>query len=59
MFVQAHQGGLSVRSPAELAPAVGHREVWRRPATGAAGLSGAAAAAGTEQRHNVTLYSYS
>lgn len=44
--VQADQRSVSVRSPAELEAAVRHREVWRRPEAGAAGLSGAPTAAG-------------
>lgn len=45
--VQEDQGGVTLWSPDELAPAVCHRQVRRRPAAGAAGLSGPPTAAGT------------
>lgn len=60
--VQADPGGVAVRSHVELAAAVGHREVRRRPEAGAAGLSGAPTAAGTnspgqqEERTDVSLF---
>lgn len=46
--VQADPRGVSVRPPAHLEAAVGHREVWGRSEAGAAGLSGPQTAAGTD-----------
>lgn len=47
--LQADQRSVSVRSPPKLEVTVGHCEVWRRPETGAVGLSGPQTATGTTQ----------
>lgn len=46
VLLQADQGRVPIRTPPLLAPPLRHREVWGRPAAGAARLPGPQAAAG-------------